>query len=269
METKKISIDTILSEKVKMGRAQYWAVLAVGFLWMSDGSELFLIGFTMPLIKSEWGIMNGKEGYLGSLVFFGVLLGNILSGVYSDRIGRKEPFILGSLLIMLSSFLSAISGSFIQLLVFRFFFGIGMGLTVPLIPTYLSEIIPKSVRGKYIVFSGTAFPFGECFVLFIIWLTFNSFDDGSWRVLVFLAAIPSLLAVLILLAKTMNSPRFLLIMKSNIDRSVQILDWLGETNDPLGYQKITEEEKEGLVLYAKEIQEINSTSSEISELFKP
>ena len=86
--------------------------MAVGFLWMSDGSELFLIGFTLPLIKQEWELKNGSESYLGSLVFTGLIIGNILAGIYSDKIGRKEPFIFGSILILISSVLSSVSGEF-------------------------------------------------------------------------------------------------------------------------------------------------------------
>jgi MFS family permease len=123
-------------------------------IWMSDGSEMFIIGFIMPLAQKEWGLSDFETNYLGTGVFFGITLGAIVSGLISDKKGRKGPMLCGALCILISSFSSILSPSYAVLIFFRISFGFGMGFSVPITATYISEIFPRDCRGKYFLWSG-------------------------------------------------------------------------------------------------------------------
>jgi MFS family permease len=151
---KGLSFDWILENRIKIGQCQLWSLLAVCMIWMSDGSEMFIIGFIMPLAQKEWGLTDFETNYLGTGVFLGITLGAIVSGLVADKKGRRIPMLLGATCIMISSFSSIFSPNFLSLIFFRISFGFGMGFSVPITATYVSEIFPKDCRGKYFLWSG-------------------------------------------------------------------------------------------------------------------
>jgi MFS family permease len=69
--------------------------------------EILLLSFLIPALKSEWDIPEGFDGkrglgdvsfdfgcsgLLGAVVFIGILVGNYLWGLVSDKYGRKVGF---------------------------------------------------------------------------------------------------------------------------------------------------------------------------------
>lgn len=54
--------------------------------------------------------------------------------------------------------------------------------------TYLAEITPKEVRGKYLVFAGAFFTIGELFACIVGYFTLDSLEAGNWRLLFLIVA---------------------------------------------------------------------------------
>ena len=55
---KSLSFDSILENRIKVGWAQIWGLIAVCLVWMSDGAEMFIVGFIMPLAIKEWNLSD-------------------------------------------------------------------------------------------------------------------------------------------------------------------------------------------------------------------
>lgn len=73
----------------------------------------------------------------------------MMSGQFSDRLGRKRPFVYSSLLTTIFSFLSIFCNNIYSLLITRGLMGILVGFFAPCGVTMLSEITPIDLRGRY------------------------------------------------------------------------------------------------------------------------
>ena len=72
-----------------------------------------------------------------------------LTGKLSDMYGRKWFFVVGMAIFVLGSFLSGISQSMMQLILFRGLQGIGFGVMSALGFIVVADIFPPEERGKY------------------------------------------------------------------------------------------------------------------------
>ena len=81
--------------------------------------------------------------------------GALFTGYFSGRFGRKPTLIASGLIYLVGSLIQCIVGlgsdEKVGLRVFyfsRFFAGIGVGMVSALVPSYVSECVPKSIRGR-------------------------------------------------------------------------------------------------------------------------
>lgn len=78
------------------------AVLIGWFFVVFDGYDLIVYGTVQSALMEEWGLSSAQAGTVGSAAFLGMVIGALLVGRVSDRIGRKFA-VIGSV-IMLSVF---------------------------------------------------------------------------------------------------------------------------------------------------------------------
>jgi MFS family permease len=68
------------------------AVAITGIAWTFVAMEILLIGFTLPLLGSIWGLSATWLGWIGASALAGSLVGSLLLGRVADRLGRKPVF---------------------------------------------------------------------------------------------------------------------------------------------------------------------------------
>ena len=85
----------------------------------------------------------------------GSSFGALATGYLSNTFGRKPVLLASGLIYLIGSLIQAIVGlgtnADIALRVFyfsRFFAGLGVGMVSALIPSYVSECVPQSIRGR-------------------------------------------------------------------------------------------------------------------------
>ncbi|BCB04393.1 MDR family MFS transporter [Bacillus sp. KH172YL63] len=107
-----------------------------------------IVGTALPRIISEIG---GIEYY--SWVFTIFMLTSsvtaILVGKLSDMYGRKPFILLGIAVFMIGSFLNGLSGSIIQLIIFRGIQGFGAGMIMSTAFTAVGDLFSPRERGKW------------------------------------------------------------------------------------------------------------------------
>ena len=104
-----------------------------------------------------FGLQSGsfQEGLAVSITMLATFIGNFFAGNVSERIGRKKSLILAALLFCFCTLGSALSQTYLFFLISRFIGGLGIGislLVVPVIPIYISEISPAKWRGTFVSF---------------------------------------------------------------------------------------------------------------------
>lgn len=78
-----------------------------------------------------------------TLVYIGVSLGSYIQA-FSDDYGRSIFIKWNGILQTIFGLLSCVSTNMTYFIIFRFIYGIGIGIVIPLSATYMSEITPNS-----------------------------------------------------------------------------------------------------------------------------
>lgn len=191
------------------GKAQLKTALLGGAVWLADGSELLLISTVTRAVGDEWNLTPAERGSMVSVVFIGVLIGNMMSGPVGDTYGRRLPILCSMASIFIFSILSALSWGFWSLIVFRCLVGMSFGLGQPSVNTLTTEMTPA--KGRIMLTGGLMcmFSIGEMYSAVLI-----AFDDAyminiHWRSLLIFGAIPSLVFGILAFFFLLQSPLFL------------------------------------------------------------
>jgi len=76
-------------EEIGFGLAQIRIIILAGGVALADGAELYLLGAITAAVQEEWHLTPLERGFVVSIVFFGVLVGNACSGLFGDVYGRR------------------------------------------------------------------------------------------------------------------------------------------------------------------------------------
>lgn len=181
---------------------------------------------------------NSRLGFVVSSALIGCIIGGLLGGICSKKLGRKNGLVLASILFLLSAIGSAIPELFIKplgegdhtfiyiFIIYRIIGGIGVGLASMLSPLYIAEIAPAKVRGKLVSMNQFAIIFGMLIVYFVNYYIAKQGDDFwlnsvGWRWMFASEAIPATL-FLLLLFSVQDTPRSL-VLKNKPKKALNIL----------------------------------------------
>ena len=134
------------------------------------------------------------------------MIGALVFGTLSDRIGRKKTLMLATCVFSVGTLLAYFSHSIQSLIPIRIFTGFGIGGAVPCAITLTSEYSPLKGRGKYvsIMYSG-----------FLIGIVFGGYAAGAmlqhlnWRWLFVAGFLAPVLAIILVWLKLPESARWL------------------------------------------------------------
>ncbi len=192
--------------KLRRVHWKIWFLSAMGVFL--DGFDLFIIGVSLPLIAHQMDVTKTGIGLIGAAAPLGAMVGAFSLGRFTDKLGRKAMYLFDLLFFIVFAGLSALAWNWLSLLIFRLLLGIGIGADYPISSTYVSELMPKRIRGRML--SG-AFSFQALGALFgaIVGLGILSFDPvpSAWRIMLAIGVIPAIL-VMILRTSVPESPRW-------------------------------------------------------------
>jgi putative MFS transporter len=96
--------------------------------------------------------IHGYASFVAS-GFAGMFLGTLLFSWFSDRYGRRAIFTLSLIWYSVATLLMALMSSAAAIDAWRLVCGLGIGVQLVTISSYITEITPKSSRGGYIALS--------------------------------------------------------------------------------------------------------------------
>ena len=153
--------------------------------------DLFFTGYIAPgLVRS--GILTAStRGLFGTTgvasfvaaMFSGLFLGTALFGFVADRLGRKTIFTFSLLWYTVASVIMAFQNDVFGLNLWRFLSGVGVGVELVTIDTYLSELVPKQIRGRAFALNQTIQFSAVPVVALLAWLLVPKAPLGldGWR----------------------------------------------------------------------------------------
>ncbi|MHB8145940.1 MAG: MFS transporter [Vulcanimicrobiaceae bacterium] len=156
--------------------------------------DLFMAAYiALGLIKANLFTATGYfdwsafAAFVGS-GFAGMFVGTLLFSWISDRYGRKAAFTYSLLFYSAATFVMAFQATAFWIDAWRFLAGIGIGVQLITIDTYVSEITPKESRGHFIAFSQfvtyTAVPAVALVSYLLVPHTILGLDGWRWVVIV-------------------------------------------------------------------------------------
>lgn len=116
------------------------------------GYDWVVIGGAKPFYERFFDIAGSAnlQAWAMSSALIGCVVGAVLSGVISDKYGRKKPLLLSAFLFTFASIGTGITNDYSIFVIFRILGGIGIGLASALSPMYIAEIAPSHLRGRFV-----------------------------------------------------------------------------------------------------------------------
>ncbi len=136
-------------DRLPWSRWHWMVVAALGVTWIIDGLEVTLIAAFGPVLSepASLGFSATQIGLLNSSYLAGAVIGALVFGYLTDRLGRKKLFTVTLGLYLVAAFLTALSWDFWSFAVFRFLTGAAIGGEYSAINSAIDELIPSRVRG--------------------------------------------------------------------------------------------------------------------------
>lgn len=175
-----------------------------GLGWMFDAMDVGMLSFVIAALKADWGLTPQQMGWIGSVNSIGMAVGALVFGVFADRVGRKNIFIITLLMFSLASGLSALTTTLAAFLILRFFVGMGLGGELPVASTLVSESVPAKDRGRVVVLLESFWAFGWLLAAVISYFVIPSY---GWQTALVIGALPAFYALYLRL-KLPDSPAF-------------------------------------------------------------
>ena len=211
-----------------MKKIVVWAIIAslAGFLF---GFDTVVISGADKKLQLLW---NSSDAFHGTVVMgmalWGTVLGAIFGGIPTNKIGRKNTLLWIGILFFISALGSAFANDPYVFAAFRFIGGLGVGASTIAAPAYISEIAPAKDRGRLVAFYQFNIVLG-ILMAFLSNYLLNDVGENSWRWMMGVQAIPSVIYVLLIISIP-KSPRWLL-SKSRNEEARKVLQIMGQEAD--------------------------------------
>jgi len=206
---------------MKNNKVLVWSIVVAlgGFLF---GFDTAVISGAEKAIQHLWDLSAVEHGFTVSIALIGTVLGAMLGGIPTDRLGRKTTLFWIAVLYLVSSLGSALATDWYVFIFFRFLGGLGVGASSVAAPMYISEISPAKSRGKMV----GLFQFNVVFGILIAYFSnyfMQDMGDNAWRWMLGVQALPSLI-FLISILYVPESPRWLIMKKGKVQEAKEILE---------------------------------------------
>ncbi|WP_158734547.1 sugar porter family MFS transporter [Alteribacillus sp. YIM 98480] len=219
------------------------------------------------------GLSSFVHGLTVSSALAGCIIGALISGLLSNRIGRRNALIIAAVLF----FLSALGSAYPELIfftvgepnfsllvtfnIYRILGGIGVGLASAIAPMYISEMSPQNIRGRLVVLYNMAVVFGQTVVYVVNWRisvgrSSEWINEIGWRYMFASELIPAALFFFLLLFIP-ETPRYMA-LKRDYDKAYNLLEKINgskqiasETLQQIKHSLNTQTEKVNIFYYGK------------------
>ena len=205
-----------------------------GFLF---GYDTAVISGTTSQVAQIFHLDTLQQGWYVGCALIGSIAGVLLSGILSDRLGRKLTMILAAIMFSASAIGCAFCADFNQLVLYRIIGGVGIGVVSIVSPLYISEVSVAQYRGRLVSLYQLAITVGflGAYLMNYQLLSWSNssavvtdgwinriFVSEVWRGMLGMETLPALFFFLIIFFIP-ESPRWL-IVRGNDSRATSILE---------------------------------------------
>jgi MFS family permease len=181
--------------------AMHWRVLVASFLgWIFDGYEAYALIVVLPFLTRS--LLTPEQLKAGGPIWGGIAIGitllgwgigGLMGGTLTDYVGRKRMMILSVFFYGLFSGITALSTTYVMLVVLRFITGLALGSEWSTGVAMVAETWPDRARPKGAGLLQSGFGWGTLLAAFVWWALSRANPLGSqtWRLMFVVGAIPA------------------------------------------------------------------------------
>jgi len=159
MEKKIVDVGEVI-DSAKFFWVPFWISLMMIIIMLTDGFDLFTMGYVGPHLLEDWKITRAELGPVNSAGLIGMAIGSVAMGWLGDRIGRKRAYVACLALLFAGSMLCFYARDVSELWKWRMVTGLGLGGVTPLATTLISEWTSKTVRSVVVACVIVSVPLG-------------------------------------------------------------------------------------------------------------
>ncbi|HKU20626.1 MAG TPA: MFS transporter [Terriglobales bacterium] len=137
-------------ERLKIGGFHRRFVALVSLGGWFDLYDLFMVAYLGAALQESHFLTLHQFSLLVAAGFLGMFLGTVFFGLASDRIGRRSAFVVMLLIYSAFTLAGALAPNAEWLILTRFLAGVGIGAEIVVIDTYVTELVPSGVRGRFV-----------------------------------------------------------------------------------------------------------------------
>src|SRR3984893_11658802 len=187
---------TILARLDRLpGTRHIWILITLLSLGgMFELYDLFMTAYVVPGLMKAGLLTNVKLSIFAGRAlsvaapFAGLFIGTFVFGYAADKYGRRTIFTYSMLWYSAATLVMAFQDSGFSVCLWRLIAGIGIGVELVTIDTYLSELVPKAMRGRAFAFNqGVQFsvvPVVAFTAYLLVPISPFGFDGWRWVVLI-------------------------------------------------------------------------------------
>jgi MFS transporter, putative metabolite:H+ symporter len=137
-------------ERLEVGRFHRRFITLVSLGGWFDLYDLFMVAYLGAALQQSRFLTLHQFSLLVAAGFLGMFLGTVFFGLASDHIGRRSAFVVMLLIYSAFTLAGALAPNAEWLIIFRFLAGVGIGAEIVVIDTYVTELVPSGVRGRFV-----------------------------------------------------------------------------------------------------------------------
>ncbi|XP_068622772.1 putative transporter SVOPL [Battus philenor] len=196
-----------------------YAITALsGFSTIAFACIVFSTTFIIPTSACELGTTSAQQGLLASIPIIWIIAGNMVCGFLGDKYGRRQMLLYTLLSAATVNALASLSPNWVVLIILLSVAAFCAAGIISLAMTFVSECVPALKRNVVVLLVTSLFLTSQgvmaLIAIPIIPLSFSIYLPvfgiywNSWRTLLLVYSVPSLLAALGLLFVT-ESPKYM------------------------------------------------------------
>jgi len=207
---------------MKNNKLLFWSV-TVGLAGFLFGFDTVVISGANQPTKELWDTSPLFHGtFIMSMALWGTVLGSLVGGYPTDKLGRKKTLLWIGILFLVSAIGSALAANPFIFSFFRFIGGIGVGASSVAAPTYIAEISSKDRRGRLVALYQFGIVLGIFVAFFSNYLLQGVGGAADWRYMLGAEAIPAALYCIMIFGVP-NSPRWLAVKRNDKEGALAVL----------------------------------------------
>lgn len=216
-------------ESEKGNKAFIFVVAALAALnGLLFGFDTGVISGALLYIKQDFNLNSTMQEVVTSAVLVGAMIGAAVSGLLTDKLGRRVTIIVTAVVFVIGSTSSALAPFLGWLIGSRVIVGLAIGVASYIGPLYISEIAPPRLRGSMVSYNQLAVTVGIV-VAYLVDLGFSGFGQNAWRWMFSVHVIPATILGIGMLFVP-DSPRFL-VVQGKEDEARQVLQKIRTTGN--------------------------------------